>query len=271
MSQELARFRAAKAQEIELLRQTPPRLDLGAMAANRLHRPETSAFLASLRRARQSRGLAIIAEYKRASPSLGDIDLELSPTAAAASYEAADAISVLTEETFFKGSLSFLETLALAGKPLLRKDFIFDPLQVSATALTKAAAILLIVRLTPEPELLTKLVEQAWLLNLEPVVEVFGPRDLALARDSGARIILVNSRDLETLRVDLDGPLKLIKNFPPQPQELWIAASGLKTAEDLARARAAGFGAVLLGSALMGAKDSKMALNALIEDFNNLN
>jgi indole-3-glycerol phosphate synthase len=258
---ELAKFRAAKAAEIARLKKNPPKP--GATA-----RPD---FLGSLRAGAQKRGLGLIAEYKRASPSRGDLNLALAPEEAAAAYAAAEAVSVLTEETYFKGSLSYLGALAQNGRPVLRKDFIFDPLQVLETAATLAAAVLLIVRLTPEPSLLAELIALARAEGLVPVVEVFGPADLELARKAGAKVIQANARDLETLRVDLAGPLKLIKDYPPLGDEFWIAASGLATAQDLRERRAAGFGAALIGSALMGSGSPQGALSKLLREFEDFN
>jgi indole-3-glycerol phosphate synthase len=255
----LVKFRQAKAAEIDRLTRNPPRLEDQPAG---LARPD---FLASLRQGQAQRGLALIAEYKRASPSLGDIDLALSPHSVVAAYAAAEAISVLTEETYFKGRLSFLAELAPSGQPLLRKDFIFEPAQLLETALYPASAVLLIVRLTPRLEALAGLINLALSLGLCPVVEIFDPRELALAREAGARVIQVNARDLETLKVDPLGPIQLIKKFPPQAEEFWIAASGLAKAADLARVRAAGFGAALIGSALMASGDPGAALAELIK------
>jgi indole-3-glycerol phosphate synthase len=123
---------------------------------------------------------------------------------------------------------------------------------------------LLIVRLTPDLALLTDLIGEALSFNLTPVVEVFAPADLELARAAQAKVVQVNARDLETLALDPGAHLKLIASDPPLADEFWIAASGLATAQDLVARRAAGFGAVLIGSALMGQSDPKRALNNLL-------
>ena len=129
--------------------------------------------------------------------SRGPICHSLTVEEAARQYVAAGAgaLSILTERRFFAGELDFLERAAARclGTPLLRKDFIFDPLQVRATAATPAAALLLIVALTPDAALLRRLREQAESLGMQAVVEVCGSKDLALARESGARIIQVLS------------------------------------------------------------------------------
>lgn len=225
-------------------------------------------FLASLRQGVKEEGLAIIAEYKRASPSQGDICLDLSPQEVVKAYVngGARAISVLTESTKFKGSLEFLEQARAASttSPLLRKDFIIDPLQVEATAATAASAILLIVKLTPQVEKLRQLRQLAESYGLEAVVEVFDQEDLLLARKSGAKVIQVNSRNLNTLAVDTDFSLKMAHDFKrDSDQELWISASGLETPADLEAAREAGFEAVLIGTSLMRGGDPAASLKKI--------
>jgi indole-3-glycerol phosphate synthase len=218
----------------------------------------------ALARGRKARGLGVIAEYKRASPSLGDINLGLGPEDAARHYALADCLSVLTEEAWFKGSLGYLGRMAFAGKPLLRKDFIFDPLQIRETAETPASAVLLMVRLTPDRALLAELRAAAVEAGLEPVVEVFDRGELGLARDIGATLIQFNARDLGTLKVDAAKALALASQAPPLPGELYVAASGLSAPGDLARAAEGGFGAALIGTRLMRAADPGLELAALL-------
>ncbi|MBD5558372.1 MAG: indole-3-glycerol-phosphate synthase [Desulfovibrio sp.] len=264
----LERFRAAKAAELMALRRaeaagTLPRPWLGP-------RPDFAAALT----ARPNHGpLNVIAEYKRASPSRGVICEALDVEAVARQYAEAGAaaLSILTEEEWFRGDLAFLaraaRTLEEAGEPalpLLRKDFIFDALQVAATAATPAAALLLIVRLTPEARVLRALREQAESFGMAAVVEVFDAADLALARESGARIIQVNARDLESLKVDREAPLALIREHPPLPGEVWIAASGMDSFAHLARAAEAGYRAALVGTALMAGGQPCAALGRLL-------
>jgi indole-3-glycerol phosphate synthase len=251
---DLLKFREAKSGEIEALIKNPPQ-------GLKVKRPD---FLASLQKGRDQRGLGILAEYKRASPSLGDIDLNLTPAEALEAYEQADGISVLTEELYFKGNISYLEQMAGSQKALLRKDFIFHPLQITATSQTAASAVLIIVRLCPDRALLKELISLAQSYALAPVVEVHGHKDLEAARWSGAEIILVNARDLETLQVSSFKDNSLIQNCPPLSREFWIAASGLKTGADLRKVRDQGFGGSLLGTALMKSGDPGRALNDLI-------
>lgn len=227
-------------------------------------------------RALEARGrgpLAVIAEYKRASPSRGVICESLEPEEAALQYADAGAcaVSVLTEERWFHGHVSYLARMAEAMEksggnrpPLLRKDFLFHPAQVAATLATPASALLLIVRLTPSARMLRDLREMAEQGGVEAVVEVFDENDLALARESGARIIQVNARDLATLRVDRQACLRLIERRPPEHGELWIAASGMHCRADLEEAAARGFAAALVGSALMEGGRPGEALAALL-------
>ncbi len=199
--------------------------------------------------------LPVIAEYKRASPSRGIICREIEPEDAARQYtlNGASALSVLTEETWFQGHLSYLSRMSAAspGIPLLRKDFLFHPAQIAASLATPASALLLIVRLTPDALVLRTLREQAEKGGMEAVVEIFSENDLRIARESGAGIIQVNARDLETLNVDPAASLRFIGKNPPESGELWIAASGMCSRADLVSAVRAGYHAALVGSALM--------------------
>lgn len=264
----LERFRAAKAPELEALRRAAASETLPPPWSG--PRPDFAAALA----ARPTPGpLAVIAEYKRASPSKGVICEALAVEDAARQYAGAGAaaLSVLTEEEWFRGDLAFLgrarralEEAGEPGLPLLRKDFIFDPLQVRATAATPASALLLIVRLTPEAAQLRDLRERAESCGMAAVVEVFDADDLALARESGARLIQVNARDLASLKVDREAPLALIRACPPLPGETWIAASGMDSFAHLARAAEAGYVAALVGTALMAGGEPGAALGRLL-------
>ncbi len=205
---------------------------------------------------------AVIAEYKRASPSAGDINPGLSPETVAAMYAAsgAAAISVLTEETYFKGSIEHLEAASHAGLPLLRKDFLLHPLQVVETAATRASALLLIVRMLTDDEL-SEMLGLTYDLGLEAVVEIFDEADLGRAEAAGAHIIQVNNRDLDTLQTDLAvsrrlAPLK-------RAGRIWISASGIKTRADVLAMAGLGYDAVLVGTSIMSRPDPGAALAVL--------
>jgi indole-3-glycerol phosphate synthase len=215
-------------------------------------------FAGRLRRLAADQGLAVIAEYKRASPSRGNLALDLGPEEAARAFiqGGAAAMSVLTEKSRFRGRRNFITRAWEGGAgpfdlPILRKDFIIDPLQVRATAALPAAALLLIVKLTPRADRLRELRLQAESFGLQAVVEVLDEADLDLARASGATIIQVNARDFRDLSIDLNRALNLARRHISGAGELWIAASGLSRAEELKAAAEAGFTAALVGTALM--------------------
>jgi indole-3-glycerol phosphate synthase len=218
---------------------------------------------------RKSRPGAIIAEYKRASPSAGEINMRLSPEDAAAIFAAAGAaaLSVLTEETYFRGGADFPGRMSGAGLPLLRKDFLTHPLQVEETAATPASALLLIARLLPDDGQ-TAMLDAAAAAGLECVVEIFDDSDLRRARrcleKSAARpvIIQVNARDLKSMHVDAAASEDLIGER--REGELWISASGITRREDVEKRAALGYDAVLVGTALMSAPDPGAALAGLL-------
>ncbi|MDR2573549.1 MAG: indole-3-glycerol-phosphate synthase [Desulfovibrio sp.] len=264
----LKQFSEAKAGEIALLRNIAERGSLPEISE--VPRPD---FALALRSPSPGASLSIVAEYKRASPSRGIICDSVSVEDAVRQYALAGAraVSVLTEESYFQGNMDFLRRaaearLALAEPlPLLRKDFIFDPLQVRATAASPASALLLIAKLTPDAGLLRRLREDAESFGIQAVVEVFDAGDVRLARASGARIIQVNARNLDTLEVDRKACLFLAESFPPEENELWVAASGVSQPEHLARIVDAGFHAALVGSALMNQGRPGLALKALLQ------
>ena len=194
--------------------------------------------------------LPVIAEYKRASPSRGDINLAATPESIARAYAnaGAGAISVLTEETYFKGSLGFLARMTAPGLPLLRKDFILHPLQVIQTATTPASALLVIVRMINDAALDT-LLREAKRQGLEVVAEVFSETDLERAQRASASITQVNNRDLDSLKTDLAVSRSLVER--KQAHEFWITASGIESHERLASLLDLGFDAALVGTSLM--------------------
>lgn len=227
------------------------------LASLRLHMPTPFGgvrpdFLAALSAPpRSGFPLHVVAEFKRSSPSAGIINDALAPADVANQYAAGGAtcMSVLTEEKYFTGHVQDLSAAAPAGLPLLRKDFIFDELQVRQTYATPASAMLLIVALTPDAGRLRALRQLAEEQGIHAVVEVFTPEELELARQSGARIIQVNARNLETFRTDREEGLKLAALRAEG--EIWIAASAMSARSHLEAAAAAGYDAALVGTALM--------------------
>ena len=215
-------------------------------------------------KALRSSPLAVIAEYKRASPSEGDINLSSTPEEAAAAYARAGAaaLSVLTESEYFKGDISHLARMTGPGLPLLRKDFIFHPLQAAQSAATPASAVLLIARMLTD-DVLRDLLRLCMRLDLTPVVEVFDASDLRRAKAAGASVIQVNNRDLQALRVDTTISRRLIA--AREDEEFWITASGMRSRGDLLAAAEAGFDAALIGTALMRGGNPEAALSALLQ------
>jgi indole-3-glycerol phosphate synthase len=208
-------------------------------------------------------GVAVIAEHKRRSPSAGVIreDLELEDVVTAYDRGGASAISVLTEQESFGGTLADLaRARAVTELPLLRKDFVVDPYQVSEALAAGADAILLIVAALEQPEL-EALYAQADGLGLGVLVEVHDESELDRAARLGARVIGINNRDLKTLAVDTQRTHALLPRVPSGAT--LVAESGFRTRDDLDRLSAAGVDAVLVGEALMRAADIEAACRGL--------
>jgi indole-3-glycerol phosphate synthase len=207
---------------------------------------------------------AIIAEIKRASPSKGVIDDDCDPAALARAYEAggAVALSVLTDEKFFQGSLDDLGIARGAVRlPVLRKDFTFDEYHVAESAAYCADAVLLIATILPSKRL-RQLREYAARFGLEALVEVHDEEELASALDSGAQIIGVNNRNLRTFEVTLETSLRLAPLVPADVVR--VSESGIRSAEDIRRLQDAGYRSFLIGEHLVRSKDPQRALAALL-------
>jgi indole-3-glycerol phosphate synthase len=235
---------AVKRSEVEQLRPLAARLLDQAFAIT-----EFRGFRAALQR--PDGQLAIIAEIKRASPSVGTIEKNLDPAEKAREYQGqgAEAISVLTDQTFFQGSLADLTAVHDAvSVPVLRKDFIVDKLQIVQAAAAGADAVLLIVAALDQDELL-RLTEAAAELHLDALVEVHSEAELDRAIDVGAKIIGINNRDLTTFQVDLSITEHLSELVPKDV--VLVAESGFKNAEDVKRAHHCGVDAILVGEALI--------------------
>jgi indole-3-glycerol phosphate synthase len=206
----------------------------------------------------------VIAEFKRASPSKGEIRAGASVAETVRAYErgGAAAVSVLTEEDFFRGSLADLrEAKASTRLPALRKDFIFDAYQVFESAAAGADALLLIVAALDDDALarLLRLTEEE--LGMDVLVEVHTAAELERAVAVGAHVVGVNNRDLRTFDVSLQTSIKL-SEFAPAGT-LLVSESGLRGAGDIDRLRACGFRAFLVGETLMRAEDPEAALRYL--------
>lgn len=207
----------------------------------------------------------IIAELKKASPSKGVIRADFQPTAIAREYEAAGAaaLSILTEEDFFQGSLDILRAVrATTALPLLRKDFIFDEYQVYEAAAAGADAFLLIAAVLSESQIreLTALGNE---LGLDALVEVHTAQELEKVVNSQAVIIGVNNRNLKNFEVSLETSIALACQAPATA--ILVSESGINTAADISYLRDAGYHAFLVGENLMRASSPGAALAALME------
>jgi indole-3-glycerol phosphate synthase len=223
--------------------------------------PPPRDFLAALR---QVRGVPIIAEIKRGSPSAGTLRQNIDPARTAAAYQAggAAALSVLTDRRFFQGSPQDLEwARAACDRPVLRKDFIIDPIQLVESRAMGADAVLLIAAALG-PDQLVELYGAARDLGLTPLVEVHHARELPAILDLDPPLIGVNNRDLKTLEVDLMTCLALRPMIPDDV--LVVAESGIATPADVTRLVAGGLNAFLVGTALMRADDPAVALRDLV-------
>jgi len=221
------------------------------------------------RRALKSRsgtGPAVIAELKKASPSRGLIRAVFDPEILAKELEVAgaSALSVLTDAEFFQGSLRNLQQAsAKATLPCLRKDFIVDEFQIVEARANGADAILLIVAALTQEELV-RLAKSAKDWGLDVLCEVHDRDELQRAMDADCDLIGVNSRDLRTFKVDLETALRLGEQVPDNVVR--VAESGIHSGADIARLKAAGYDAFLIGESLMKAVSPGQALRKLLAE-----
>jgi len=205
--------------------------------------------------------LTVIAEVKKASPSAGTISHDFDPVAIAEAYAeaGADALSILTDEKYFQGHLSFLAKIReRVDLPILRKDFIIDEVQIFESVVAGADAILLIVGAL-EQERLLQLLDVAGNYQLDVLVEVHDLEEMERALETGARIIGINNRNLRTFEVDLATTERLSEEVGPD--RILVSESGIYSGTDTKRIRSWGADAILVGEALMRANDksAKMA------------
>lgn len=225
------------------------------------HRPR--GFRRALQRAAAS-GAAVIAELKKASPSRGLIreNFDVEALAGELAEAGAAALSVLTDEEFFQGSLENLRKASRVSKlPCLRKDFMVDELQLLEARANCADAVLLIVAALSEKEL-ERLGKRSRELELDVLCEVHDEGELKRAIDAGFDLIGVNSRDLKTFKVDLQTAIRLGRRIPPDVVS--VAESGIHSGEDIARLRAEGYKAFLIGESLMRERSPGEALRKLV-------
>jgi len=208
--------------------------------------------------------IRLIAEVKKASPSKGVIREDFDPVAIAKAYESAgaSALSVLTDEPFFQGSLGYLRDVRAAVRlPVLRKDFLIDPYQVYEARAHGADAVLLIAECLDDAMLGT-LYRLAVDLGMTPLVELHDPTNLDRVVAIGAKLIGINNRDLATFETDIEQTVRLIERIPADC--LVVAESGIHTREQVERLETTGVAAMLVGESLMREKDVATAAARLL-------
>lgn len=257
MSDKLAEIIATKRLEVEALL---PRA--GKIRAAALQRNDFGGFRAALDRGPGK--LGVIAEVKKASPSVGLIDPDFDPERQARRYldGGASCLSILTDEKYFQGSLSYLTRISrFSAAPLLRKDFTIHPVQIHEAVISGADAVLLIVA-GLDDDSLRSLYDEAKAFQLDVLVEVHDLREMERALELGADLIGVNNRNLKTFEVNLETTEILADEVPDEV--LLVSESGIKSPEDARRVLEAGANAVLIGEALMRAHDPSREIEAYL-------
>jgi indole-3-glycerol phosphate synthase len=250
---------ATKRGEIEQAKKARPE---GVLRAELAQAPPRRDFFAALK---GDGPIKLIAEIKKASPSAGVIRDDFDPVAIAKTYErhGATCLSVLTDESYFQGHLDYLRAVREAvDLPVLRKDFILDSYQLLEARAAGADAVLLIAECLDDCNL-RKLYNEAIDLCLVPLVELYEPENLHRVLESGATLVGVNNRNLQTFEVDLEHSLRMRERVPDDC--LLVAESGIKTNEDVRRLEAAGIDAILVGESLMREPDIGAAVDRLMQ------
>lgn len=244
---------------------TQKKLEIARLKSEGIKAPEKPAlpvrgFIQALTRASE---IAVIAEVKKASPSKGIICQDFDPIKIATSYEegGAEAISVLTDERFFQGSLEYIPLVRQTVKlPVIRKDFIIDELQIDQSNRYGADAILLIAAILVQEQLRDYL-QMAAELGIDVLVEVHNEKELEKSLAAGSRIIGINNRDLRDFTVDLATTLRLRQEIPDAIPV--VSESGIRNRDDIRTLQDRGIIAVLIGESLMRSDDRAAALRKL--------
>ncbi len=250
MENVLKKIVANRRKEVDALK---AKTSIDSMMAQMVSAPAGRSFKGAMKAAK---GLALIAEVKKASPSKGALMAgKQTPASLAKEYAAAGAtaVSVVTEGKFFKGDLGMVDEVKKACPlPVLRKDFIIDPWQLFESKLGRADAVLLIASLFPQPRDLRKMILAANNLSLTPLVEVHSAEDVKKALRAEAEFIGINNRNLATFKVDLKVTEKLLKLIPEE--KFVVSESGIDSAESAQQVHKAGAKGILVGEALIKAK-----------------
>jgi indole-3-glycerol phosphate synthase len=256
----LDRIVQTKHDEVAALKQ---RVTLSELEKQILMRPETRGFETKLLDS-PKRQLGLIAEVKKASPSKGLIRADFHPVQLAQAYEAAgaDCISVLTDVDYFQGSNAYLTAVSESiSLPIIRKDFIIDPIQIYEARAIGADAILLIVAILDKATL-RALLNEAKGLGLDVLIEVHDRAELEVALDMDHRLIGVNNRNLRTFETDLRTTESLMQHVPSTIK--LISESGIHTREDVSYLQRVGAGGLLIGESFMRKPDVGGAINDLL-------
>jgi indole-3-glycerol phosphate synthase len=249
---------ATKREEISRAKAALPESALRQQLADA---PPVRDFLAALAAAPPIR---LIAEVKKASPSKGVIRGDFDPVEIAGIYQrhGAACISVLTDETYFQGSLDYLRQVrAAVDLPVLRKDFILDPYQVLEARAAGADAVLLIAECLDDATL-ASLHDAVLALGMTPLVELYEPANLPRVLRIGARLVGINNRDLHTFQTDLEHTLRLRREIPAD--RIVVGESGIRSRQDALRLEAAGVHAMLVGETLMARDNIAAAVDELL-------
>jgi indole-3-glycerol phosphate synthase len=261
MSASLDQIVAATRRRVAFTKATADARELERQAANHVPRGFKKALQAA-----SGHGAAIIAELKKASPSRGLIraNFDVSELAPELENAGATALSVLTDEEFFQGSLVNLRRASASSQlPCLRKDFIVDELQVLEARANCADAVLLIVAALSQAELVA-LARSAREYGLDVLCEAHDREELDRAIDAGCDLIGINNRDLRTFQVDIETAVRLAEFMPKDVVR--VAESGIHSGADIAHLRSAGYDAFLIGESLMKAHSPGKALRTLLAD-----
>jgi indole-3-glycerol phosphate synthase len=208
--------------------------------------------------------MRVIAEIKKASPSAGVMRDPFDPVAIAEDYaqHGADCLSILTDVDFFQGSIEYLRQVArIVKRPILRKDFIIDPVQVLEARLAGASAVLLIAECLTAGEL-ADLVGEIRSLGMAPLVELHDAQNLEAVLASGTKLVGINNRDLRSFHTDLAHTLDLLDAIPKD--RIVVSESGIRTRHDIERLSASGVQAILVGEAFMRAPSPGAKLAELL-------
>ena len=247
-----------KKKEIETARKTISEQDLKKQAEKGIpKRP----FYESLKK---NQGVSIIAEIKRASPSKGNIKIDLDPSDLAATYEKGGAVclSVLTDQEFFKGGFPDFKAARLATTlPMLRKDFLISDYQIFESAVLGADAVLLIARILSK-EKMKSLLTLAHGLGMDVLVEIHSEKDLEHANAAGAKLIGINNRNLSSFETDITTATTLAAKL--DSTQIPVAASGISTRDDIEKNLTAGIRHFLIGESLVKADDTVKFMKTLI-------